>query len=52
MYIIVVSIEPDYALISLPVLIYFDSLFVNMSTKEDRINERTNRDFTNTVNQQ
>ncbi|HJT84891.1 MAG TPA: hypothetical protein VJ697_10450, partial [Nitrososphaeraceae archaeon] len=38
--------------ISLTVVIYFDSLFVDMSTKEDRINERTNRDFSNTLNQQ
>ena len=50
--IIVVSIEPDYALISLTVVIYFDGLFVDMSTKEDRINEKTNIDFSNTLNQQ
>ena len=65
--IIVVSLEPDYALISLPNLIYINNVFVNMSTKEDRINEknttkfntenvnihdRTNRDFNNTLNQQ
>ena len=65
--IIVVSLEPDYALISLPNLIYIYNVFVNMSTKEDRINEknttkfntenvnihdRTNRDFNNTLNQQ
>ena len=65
--IIVVSLEPDYALISLPNLIYIVNVFVNMSTKEDRINEknttkfntenvnindRINRDFSNTLNQQ
>ena len=65
--IIVVSLEPDYALISLPNLIFIVNVFVNMSTKEDRINEknttkfntenvnindRINRDFSNTLNQQ
>lgn len=49
---IIVYTEPDYALMSLPYLIYNDNLFVNMSTKEDKINERTNRDFNNTLNQQ
>src|SRR5215213_1290263 len=69
----IVSLEPDYALISLPYLIYPDNVFVNMSTKEDKINEtninrtkfstdntntttnfneRTNRDYNNTLNQQ
>jgi hypothetical protein len=48
----IVSIEPDYALISLPYLIYIGNVFINMSTKEDKINERTNRDFNNTLNQQ
>ncbi|HJT86021.1 MAG TPA: hypothetical protein VJ697_16190 [Nitrososphaeraceae archaeon] len=38
--IIVVSLEPDYALISLPNLIYIDNVFVNTSTKEDKINEK------------
>ncbi len=47
-----VSIEPDYALISLPYLIYIGNVFVNMSTKEDKINERTNRDYNFTLNQQ
>ena len=47
-----VSIEHDYALISLPYLIYSGNVFINMSTKEDKINERTNRDFNNTLNQQ
>ena len=50
--IIVVSLEPDYALISLPNLIYIDNVFVNMSTKEDKINERTNKDYNDTLNQQ
>src|SRR5215208_2050659 len=66
----IVSLEPDYALVSLPYLIYPGNVFVNMSTKEDKINEtninrtkfstdrttsineRTNRDFNNTLNQQ
>ena len=48
----ILSIEPDYALISLPYLIYSGNVFINMSTKEDKINERTNRDFNNTLNQQ
>jgi hypothetical protein len=69
----IVSIEPDYALISLPYLIYLGNVFVNMSTKVDKINEtntnrtefntdninrttnfneRTNIDYTNTLNQQ
>src|SRR5215211_3676358 len=66
----IVSLEPDYALVSLPYLIYLGNVFVNMSTKEDKINEtninrtkfstdsttsineRTNRDFNNTLNQQ
>jgi hypothetical protein len=48
----IVSIEPDYALISLPYLIYIGNVFINMSTKEDKINERTNLDYNNTLNQQ
>ncbi len=48
----IVSLEPDYALISLPYLIYIGNVFINMSTKEDKINERTNRDLNNTLNQQ
>jgi hypothetical protein len=48
----ILSIELDYALISLPYLIYIDNVFIDMSTKEDKINERTNRDFNNTLNQQ
>jgi hypothetical protein len=47
-----VSIEHDYALISLLYLIYIGYVFINMSTKEDKISERTNRDFNNTLNQQ
>src|SRR5215212_5525719 len=69
----IVSLEPDYALISLPYPIYPGNVFVDMSTKEDKINEtninrtkfstdntntttnfneRTNRDYNNTLNQQ
>src|SRR5215203_6821182 len=69
----IVSLKPDYALISLPYPIYPGNVFVNMSTKEDKINEtninrtkfstdntntttnfneRTNRDYNNTLNQQ
>ena len=48
----IVSIEPDYALISLPNLIYIGNVFINMSTKEDKINQRTNIDYNNTLNQQ
>jgi hypothetical protein len=48
----IVSIEPDCALISLPYLIYIGNVFVNMSTKGDKINERTNIDYNNTLNQQ
>ena len=48
----IVSLEPDYALISLPSLIYIGNVFISMSTKEDKINERTNRDLNNTLNQQ
>ena len=48
----IVSIEPDYALISLLNLIYIGNLFVNMSTKEDKINQRTNIDYNNNLNQQ
>ena len=48
----IVSTEPEYALISLLYLIYLDNVFVNMSTKEDKINERTTRDYNNTLNQQ
>jgi hypothetical protein len=44
----IVSIEPDYAVISLPYLIYIGNVCINMSTKEDKINERTN----STLNQQ
>ncbi len=44
----IVSIEPDYAVISLPYLIYIDNVCINMSTKEDKINEITN----STLNQQ
>ena len=38
----IVSLEPDYALISLPYLIYIGNVFINMSTKEDKVTERTN----------
>ena len=48
----IVSTEPEYALISLLYLIYLENVFVNMSTKEDKINERTTRDYNNTLNQQ
>src|ERR671912_1645347 len=48
----IVSIEPDYAVISLPYLIYIGNVCINMSTKEDKINERTNIDYNNTLNQQ
>ena len=48
----IVSIEPEYALISLLYLIYLDNVFVNMSTKEDKINEIRTRDYNNTLNQQ
>ncbi len=48
----IVSIERDYALISLPYLIYIGNVFITMSTKEDKINERTNIDYNNTLNQQ
>ena len=44
----IVSIEPDYAVISLPYLIYIGNVCINMSTKEDKINEKTN----GTLNQQ
>ena len=44
----IVSIEPDYAVISLPYLIYIGNVCINMSTKEDKINEITN----STLNQQ
>ena len=47
-----VSIEHDYALISLLYLIYIGYVFINMSTKEDKISERTNTDYNNTLNQQ
>jgi hypothetical protein len=47
-----VSIEHDYPLIPLPNLIYIGYVFINMSTKEDKISERTNRDYNNTLNQQ
>jgi hypothetical protein len=36
----IVSTELDYAQISLTSLIYLSNLFVNMSTKEDKINEK------------
>jgi hypothetical protein len=48
----ILPIEPYYALISLLYLIYSGNVFVNMSTKEDKINERTNTDYNNTLNQQ
>jgi ABC-type Na+ efflux pump permease subunit len=48
----IVSIEPDYAVISLPYLIYIGNVCINMSTKEDKINERTNIDYNKTLNQQ
>ncbi len=48
----IVSLEPDYALISLPYVIYIGNVFIYMSSKEDKITERTNRDFNNTLNQQ
>jgi hypothetical protein len=48
----IVSLEPDYALISLPYLIYIGNVIINMSTKEDKITERTNRDYNDTLNQQ
>ena len=47
-----VSLEPDYAPISLPYLLYLGNVFINMTTKEDKITERTNRDLNNTLNQQ
>ena len=42
----------DYAQLSLHFFIYLRNLFVNMSTKDDKINERTNIDYNNTLNQQ
>jgi hypothetical protein len=48
----IVSIEPYYAVISLPYLIYIGNVFISMSTKEDKINERTNIDYNKTLNQQ
>jgi hypothetical protein len=48
----IVSLELDYALISLPYFIYICNVFVNMSTKVDKINERTNIDYNNNLNQQ
>jgi hypothetical protein len=42
----------DYAQLSLHFFIYLRNLFVNMSTKEDKISERTNIDYNNTLNQQ
>ena len=49
----IVSLEPKYALISLLYLIYIDNEVFNMSSKEDKINERTTgRDYNNTLNQQ
>ena len=48
----IISIEPDYAVISLPYLIYIGNVCINMSTKEDKINERTNIDYNKTLNQQ
>jgi ABC-type Na+ efflux pump permease subunit len=48
----IVSIEPYYAVISLPYLIYIGNVCINMSTKEDKINERTNIDYNKTLNQQ
>ena len=48
----IVSIEPDYAVISLPYLIYIGNVCINMSTKEDKINERVNIDYNKTLNQQ
>jgi hypothetical protein len=48
----IVSIEPEYAVISLPYLIYIGNVCINMSTKEDKINERTNIDYNKTLNQQ
>jgi hypothetical protein len=49
---VIVSIEPDYAVISLPYLIYIGNICINMSTKEDKINERVNIDYNKTLNQQ
>jgi len=49
---VIVSIEPDYAVISLPYLIYIGNVCINMSTKEDKINERINIDYNKTLNQQ
>ena len=49
----IVSLEPKYALISLLYLIYIGNEVFNMSSKEDKINERTTgRDYNNTLNQQ
>ena len=49
----IVSLEPKYALISLLYLIYIGNKVFNMSSKEDKINERTTgRDYNNTLNQQ
>ena len=48
----IISREPDYAVISLPYLIYIGNVCINMSTKEDKINERTDIDYNKTLNQQ
>ena len=49
---IILSTVHDYAQLSLHFFIYLHNLFVNMSTKDDKINERTNIDYNNTLNQQ
>ena len=49
---IILSTVHDYAQLSLHFFIYLRNLFVNMSTKDDKINERTNIDYNNTLNQQ
>ena len=48
-----ISLEQDYALISLPNLIEVNLIFLHMSSKEDKnkIYEKTNRDFSNTINE-
>ena len=49
---LILSTVHDYAQLSLHFFIYLRNLFVNMSTKDDKINERTNIDYNNTLNQQ
>ena len=49
---LILSTVHDYAQLSLHFFIYLRNLLVNMSTKDDKINERTNIDYNNTLNQQ